>query len=294
MSEHATDRWIRSSVSACSLLLAIAACGGSRAPLEPDAAAVPSPRAPDSSLSDRVGEVGALSVDSTWQWQLQGELDTSYDVDVYDVDLFETDPSTIAELSADGRTVVCYFSAGSYEGWRPDADAFADVALGTTLDGFEDERWLDVRDPSVRAVAEGRLDLAVERGCDGVEPDNVGGYTNDTGFDLSADDQLDFNRFLSDAAGQRGLLIGLKNDLDQIPELVDAFDFAVNEQCHEFDECSAYRPFAERGRPVFNAEYARRFVDDPAGVCADSRRLGLRTLILPLELDNSFRVSCDE
>ena len=293
MSEHATDRWIRSSVSACALLLAIAACGGSSDPRDPDAAALPSPRASGSTVSDRVREVGALAADSTWQWQLQGDLDASYDVDVYDIDLFETDPSTIAELSADGRTVVCYFSAGSYEGWRPDADAFADAALGTTLDGFEDERWLDVRDPSVRAVAEGRIDLAVERGCDGVEPDNVGGYTNDTGFDLSADDQLDFNRFLAEAAGQRGLLIGLKNDLDQIPDLVDVYDFAVNEQCHEYDECRAYAPFVEQGKPVFNAEYAQRFVDDPAAVCAASRDLGLRTLLVPLDLDDSFRIGCD-
>ncbi|MEZ5250470.1 MAG: endo alpha-1,4 polygalactosaminidase [Ilumatobacteraceae bacterium] len=234
-----------------------------------------------------------LSAASTWQWQLQGELDASYDVDVYDVDLFGTEPSAIAALHADGRIVVCYFSAGSYEGWRPDADAFAPGALGRTLDGFEDERWLDVRDPSVRAVAEGRLDLAAARGCDGVEPDNVDGYTNDTGFDLTADGQLDFNRFLAAAARERGLLIGLKNDLDQIDDLVSEFDFAVNEQCHEFDECDRYVAFVDEGKPVFNAEYARRVVDDPDGVCARSRELGLRTLILPIDLDASFRISCD-
>jgi hypothetical protein len=235
-----------------------------------------------------------LTAASTWQWQLQGELDTTYDVDVYDVDLFDTDATTIADLQAAGRIVVCYFSAGSYEGWRGDADEFADAALGATLDGFDDERWLDVRDPSVRVVAEARLDLAAERGCDGVEPDNVDGYTNDTGFDLSGDDQLAFNRFLAHAAAERGLLIGLKNDLDQIPDLVDVFDFAVNEQCHEFDECEVYTAFTDLNRPVFNAEYAPRFVDDPDIVCAQSRSFGLRTLVLPLDLDNSFRISCDD
>ena len=115
----------------------------------------------------------ALTAASTWQWQLQGELDTSADVDVYDIDVFDSEPSTIAGLQADGRTVICYFSAGSYESWRPDADEFDPTALGDTLDGFEDERWLDVREVSVRAVAEGRLDLAVDKGCDGIEPDNV-------------------------------------------------------------------------------------------------------------------------
>ena len=97
----------------------------------------------------------ALTAASTWQWQLQGDLDTSHDVDVYDVDLFDTDPSAIGGLRADGRIVVCYFSAGSYEGWRPDAGDVAAEALGGTLDGFEDERWLDVSDPSVLAVGAG-------------------------------------------------------------------------------------------------------------------------------------------
>lgn len=236
----------------------------------------------------------ALTAATTWQWQLQGELDASSDVDVYDIDLFDSEPSTIAGLQADGRTVVCYFSAGSYESWRPDADDLAPTALGDTLDGFEDERWLDVRDVSVRAVAEGRLDLAVDKGCDGVEPDNVDGYVNDTGFDLTGDDQLNFNRFLAGAARERRLLVGLKNDLDQIPDLVDDFDFAVNEQCHEFDECEAYAPFIKQDKPVFNAEYDQRFVDDPVAVCRRSRDLGLRTLVLPLDLDNSFRISCDD
>lgn len=239
-------------------------------------------------------QTARLTAASTWQWQLQGDLDTTYDVDLYDVDLFDTDASTIAELQSEGRIAICYFSAGSFEGWRPDAEAFADTALGDTLDGFDDERWLDIRDPSVRAVAEARLDLAAERGCDGVEPDNVDGYTNDTGFDLSGDDQLEFNRFLARAAADRGLLIGLKNDLDQIPDLVDLFDFAVNEQCHEYDECEVYAAFTDRDKPVFNAEYAQRFVDDPNTVCDRSRELGLRTLVLPLDLDNSFRISCDD
>ena len=86
----------------------------------------------------------------------------------------------------------------------------------------------------------------------------------------------------------------MKNDLDQIVDLVDLFDFAVNEQCHEFDECELNQPFLDAGKPVFNAEYADRFADDPAAVCARARSLGLRTLILPLDLDGSFRISCDD
>ncbi len=235
----------------------------------------------------------AMPVTATWQWQLQGELNTSYDVDVYDIDLFDTPTELIASLHADGRTVICYFSAGSRENYRPDADDFAPSAIGNELDGWDNENWLDVRDASVRAVIEARLDLAAEKGCDGVEPDNVDGYMNDSGFDYTAADQLDFNRFLAEAAHARGLLVGLKNALDQVPALVGSFDFAVNEQCFEYDECDALQPFLEAGKPVFNAEYAESLRDDHVELCAAARQRGMHTLILPLDLDDSFRVSCD-
>ncbi len=235
----------------------------------------------------------AIAVGSTWQLQLQGDVDTSHDADVYDIDLFDVPVETIDSLHADGRTVVCYFSAGSWEQWRDDADDFADVAIGVPLVGWEGERWFDIRHDSVRAGLAARMDVAVSKGCDGVDADNVTGFDTDTGFDLTADDQLDFNRFLADAAHDRGLLIGLKNDLVQIPDLVDVFDFAVNEQCHEFDECGAMQPFLDAGKPVFNVEYLDEFADDAAEVCAESRSLGIATLILPLALDGEFRVACD-
>jgi hypothetical protein len=153
-----------------------------------------------------------------------------------------------------------------------------------------------VRSANVRRIMLARLDLAVSRGFDGVEPDNVDGYTNDPGFPLTAADQLDFNRFIADAAHERGLAVGLKNDLDQIPDLVACFDFAVNEQCHEYDECGALQPFVDAGKPVFNAEYADAFVNDAvrrSQMCADFRGRGLHTLVLPVDLDDAFRISCD-
>lgn len=243
--------------------------------------------------SDGPAGRSALGPDSTWQWQLQGTINTGYDVDVYDIDLFDTDPAVIGELHGAGRIVICYFSAGSYEEWRDDASSFAAEDLGEPLDGWEGERWLDVRADGVRAVMLDRLDLAVAKGCDGVEPDNVTAFNNDTGFDVTSEDQIDFNRFLAEAAHSRSLLIGLKNDLDQIPTLVDHFDFAVNEECFQYDECDAYLPFLDVGKPVFNAEYAEEFVADPADVCNRARAVGLRTLILSLDLDDSLRISCD-
>ncbi len=209
---------------------------------------------------------GGLPVTATWQWQLQGDVNTGYDVDVYDIDLFDSPTELIESLHSDGRSVICYFSAGSLESFRPDAGVFARSAVGNPVEGWAGEYWLDVRDASVRMAIDARLDLAVDKGCDGVEPDNVDGYTNDSGFDLSAADQLDFNRFVANEAHERGLLVALKNALDLVPALVDSFDFAVNEQCFEFDECDALQPFLDAGKPVFEAEYAASLRGDHDGV----------------------------
>lgn len=246
------------------------------------------------------GEWTRPPVDATWHWQLQpnadGAINTSYAVTLYDIDLFDTPDAVIDDLHADGRLVIAYFSAGTYEAFRDDAGEFSAAELGEPLDDFPDERWLDIRSANVRRVLAARLDLAAARGFDGVEPDNVDGYANTSGFDLSGEDQLAFNRWLAGEAHARGLAVGLKNDLDQIPQLVEHFDFAVNEQCHEYDECDALRPFLDAGKPVFNAEYADEYVNNASSrssLCQDALGRGIRTLVLPLDLDDSFRLSCD-
>lgn len=234
----------------------------------------------------------------TWQWQLVGTIDTAYDVAVYDVDLIDAPQATIDLLHRQGRRVVCYFSAGSSEDFRSDAGLFAAADKGKKLDGWDGERWLDIRSDNVRRfMTAQRLDLAAVKTCDGVEPDNVDGYANDTGFPLTAADQLAYNRFLATEAHRRGLAVGLKNDVEQVAALAEAFDFAVNEQYHEYDECALLRPFTAAGKPVFNAEYRDDYRTDRGGartrLCAAARAEGLRTVVLPLDLDDSFRFTCD-
>ncbi len=213
----------------------------------------------------------------SWQIQLEGALDRAPEVEVWDIDLFDTSMREIATL-ATSSVVICYFSAGSWEDFRPDANAFPDVARGENLEGFPDERWLDIRNADVRRALAARLDLAVSKGCDAVDPDNVNGYLADTGFDLTSEDQLEFNRWLASEARLRGLAIGLKNDLDQVTELVDVFDFAVNESCLRWDECDLLRPFIDHGKAVLHIEYQDegQTLDS---VCQAAARAGFSTLI---------------
>jgi len=233
------------------------------------------------------------AVDVAAQVQLQGTPNIGYDVELYVLDLFDTDSAVIDALHADGRRMICYFSAGTFENWRDDAGRFTATDKGRRLGNWPGERWLDVRSLNVRAIMADRLDLAVQRGCDGVDPDNVNGYSNRTGLPLTYQDQIDYNTWLADQAHQRGLAISLKNDLGQIDDLVAHFDFAINESCHEWDECELLMPFIEAGKPVVHLNYL--YADDPVGraeLCLYTRGLGFHTLTLPQMLDGSFRYSC--
>jgi hypothetical protein len=278
------------------LMATIAGCGGGGSSTEPasQGSGTLTPAPNPGSTSPTSYWKPALT--DTWQWQLAGTVKTSYPVAVFDIDLFNTPAATIQALQAEGKKVVCYFSAGSSENWRPDFSQFQPADMGNGLDGWPGERWLDTRSANVRKIMQARLDLAVTKGCNGVEPDNVDGYSNGSGFALSAVTQLDYNRFLASEAHKRRLSIALKNDLDQLADLVGDFDFAVNEQCHEFNECGGYQVFTASGKPVFNAEYAASYRNDPAArsaLCADARSRQFHTLVLPLALDDSFRYSCE-
>lgn len=105
------------------------------------------------------------SVDDTWQLQLQGTINTSYNAAVFDIDLFDTPQATINALKAQGKRVVCYFSAGSSENWRPDFSKFKAADMGNALDGWAGERWLDTRSANVRAVMMARMDWRNRRGA---------------------------------------------------------------------------------------------------------------------------------
>jgi hypothetical protein len=231
----------------------------------------------------------------TWEWQLTGAVDTRYNVRIYDIDLFEVNKATIARLKAAGRRVVCYFSAGSAEDWRPDYARFKPADKGNALDGWPGETWLDTRSTNVRSIMKTRLDLAASKGCDGVEPDNVDAYSNDPGFPLTGNDQIDYNTFLAREAHARNLAVALKNDVEQASQLEPSFDFAVNEECHEQEECNGYTVFTSRNKPVLNAEYASRYHQAAAqrALCAAAKNGNIRTLVLAKALDDSYRFSCD-
>ncbi|MEU3352990.1 endo alpha-1,4 polygalactosaminidase [Streptomyces sp. NPDC037389] len=223
-----------------------------------------------------------------WQWQLDGKADTSVDAPVYDIDGFENSAETVAQLHSSGRKAICYINAGAWEDFRPDQGKFPKNLLGNKNKGWKGEKWFDIRRlDTLRPLMAARMDMCRQKGFDAVEPDLTEGFRNSTGFPLTADHQLAFNRMLADLAHERGLAIGLKNDLDQIPQLVNVFDFAVNEQCAQYDECEKLTPFVKHNKAVFHVEYEL----STGEFCATARRLGLSSMQKKLELD-AWRRPC--
>jgi len=225
---------------------------------------------------------------TSWQWQLSGEINTAFEVQMYDIDLFDASPEVISQLHTNGRVVICYFSAGTYEEDRPDMDAFPPQVLGKGLVDWPSERWLDIRRiDQLSPVMTARLDLAVQKGCDGVEPDNVDSYTNDSGFPISAADQLAFNTWLAEQAHTRGLSVGLKNDLEQAGDLQPYFDWALNEECFTYHECELLSQFVTAGKAVFGVEYSL----EPVIFCPQANAMGFDFLSKHTELD-AWRLAC--
>lgn len=86
-----------------------------------------------------------------------------------------------------------------------------------------------------------RFQQAKDKGCHGIDPDNMNAYVNPTGFPLEGSHQINYNKNISSIAKELGLLVGLKNDGDQAESLVDYFDFVVVEVLYGSQYLSEFR-----------------------------------------------------
>jgi hypothetical protein len=261
------------------VVVAVAACTGTEGDVlrtRSDAAAVP------------VVERPRPLAGATYQIQLTGTPDTTVDATTYTLDL-ATAPSVFADLHAVGRIVFCYFSAGTYEPFRGDAASFPEAALGDALADYPDERWLDVRDPRVRASMQSRIALAAANGCDGVHPANLDGYLQTTGFPLTEADQIAYDRWIAEQAHAVGLSAGLVDGDATLMSLLAAdFDWGVVWGCVAAG-CTEARPFLSAGRPVFVVEIGD--AGSAADVCPQAEALGVSAAIKNASL-NAFRAGC--
>ena len=216
----------------------------------------------------------------TFYWQLQRKIKTSVPAEIYDVDGFETSASEVAALHALGKHVVCYIDVGTAEDFRPDYDEFPPSVLGNS-NGWPGERWLDIRQLSVlEPIMTARLQMCAEKGFDALEPDNIEAFSNDSGFPITAAEQLTYNEWIAEEAHSLGLAVLQKNDGEQASELEPYFDGVLTEQCNQYHECSDFDPYLAAGKPVIDAEYRLKLskfcaADEAAGIVGARFNLAL-------------------
>src|ERR1700730_1898821 len=192
----------------------------------------------------------------TWYLQLQGTVNNSQPVAAYDIDGFDNSAAEVSTLHAQGKHVICCGGAGPYEPGRPDSSRFPPSSMGAAVQGWPGERWLDIRQLStLEPIMSARCEMCREKGFDAVEPDNMDGYSNNTGFPLSAQQQLTYNEWVAGEAHSLGLAVFQKNDGEQTGQLQPHFDGALNEQCNQYSECASFQPYPAAAKPVLNAEY---------------------------------------
>jgi hypothetical protein len=207
----------------------------------------------------------------TWFWQLQGTIDNSHAVAAYDVDGFETEAAEVAALHAQGKHVICYIDVGTAENFRPDYGQFPPSTLGRK-NGWPGERWLDIRQLGViEPIMTKRFQMCREKGFDAVEPDNMEAFSNKSGFEISAAQQLTYNEWIAGEVHSLGMAVLQKNDGEQAVELQPYFDGALNEECNKYRECADYEPYLAAGKPVLNAEYGKK----NAKFCPADQALGI-------------------
>jgi len=202
---------------------------------------------------------------------------------MYDIDMFETPNTTIAELRSQGRVVICYIDIGTWENWRPDASDFPHSVLGSAVPGWPGEYYLDISQLSVLApIMTARLDLAVSKGCQGVEPDNMDtyGYYYSTGFTITEQDQIKYDTWFASECHARNLSVGMKNSAQLASLFVDYFDWTLNEQCNQYNECSTLLPFYDAGKAVVGVEYDLQ----PWQFCPEMQTMGFSWLWKNLSL----------
>jgi hypothetical protein len=224
--------------------------------------------------------------------------------DVYDIDGEMNSAAIVAHLHGMGKKVICYIDAGVYETYRGDADEFQALTpriWGNPDEGWNDSYWLDIRRvDELEPIMKARMRMCKEKGFDAIEPDEIDGWENDTGFPLTYEDQLTYNRALARWAHELGLSIGQKGDIIQTRDLVDHFDWTLNEECFQYRECTnPYDPnldrevpglelYVSRNKAVFVAEYRKNYSEARwSTICGSSTTERFNTTRFALGLPNS-------
>ncbi|MEU3556955.1 endo alpha-1,4 polygalactosaminidase [Streptomyces fragilis] len=206
-----------------------------------------------------------------------------------------TPPDTVGAVVRDrterpvpGLYNVCYVNAFQAQpdalGWwrkhHPEL-LLRDADGEPVVDRDWDEVLLDTSTADGRRrlaeIVGGWVDGCAAAGYQAVEPDNLDSYERSDGL-LTAADNLAFAELVARRAHSAGLAVAQKNTVALAPEARElGFDFAVAEECGQYDECGAYADaYDDR---VLVVEYR------PSGFAAACEEWGGRLSVVLRDLD---------
>lgn len=225
----------------------------------------------------------------TFDWYLDDLKDGDvFSAQVVDVDAFSTTAEQVAKFHAQGKKVIAYLSVGTYENERPDLNLLPKEVIGKVYPEWPEERWLDIRQlEKLKPWLNSRFSMIIAKGFDGIEPDNIDGFTTTTGFPLTAEDAKKYCDLLISLAHSNGLGIGQKN----VPEFVDAyykkFDWIITEDAFDQGWENQLAPYILANKPVFAVEYTDRTSQSKfsEAVCPKAKKQGFYTLLKKRSLD---------
>jgi hypothetical protein len=221
-----------------------------------------------------------------WQIQLTGEFDDSVAANVYDLDPYTTDQATVTDITADGGRAICHLDAGAADMTLPDAASVPAAVLGAT-DGAG-RRWLDIRDwDALRPVLSARLELCRVKGFQGVDADQTYGYANESGFDLTSDDQVTYDLRVADLAHSYGLAVGVRTVPSMARRIEPFVDFTVVDGCFTTPDCADYFAFIEADKAVYDVETGAS-----AAFCTLARVYGFAAIRKPDDVLDGRVVNC--
>jgi hypothetical protein len=184
---------------------------------------------------------------------------------VYDIDGEGASAADVAAIHAAGAIAVCYVDVGTLEQGRSDYAQFPASVIGPGVSGWPGENWLLVTAANqsiLLPLMQARLkNWCQAKGFDGIEPDNLDGWTNISG--ITEADNVTYDMAIASLAHALRLSVGLKNVLTDVSgtefsNFVSGFDWALNEQCYEYSECGTYTEagsFIALGKAVWDVEY---------------------------------------
>jgi Glycoside-hydrolase family GH114 len=188
---------------------------------------------------------------------------------VFDIDGIINPASTVTALHKLKGKAICYIEVGAagnyysapmerlrvtyYQQLRQAGD------LGRAVPGYP-EYYLNINALSTLRIIEVMIkQQCAAKGFDAVEPDIDDSYTDSTGFRITEQKNIQYDRKLGAYAHSLGLAWGQKNG-DNDPgfslALEPTTDFLLDEECNYYQTCGIVTPPYVRARKlVLNAEY---------------------------------------